>query len=51
MDKDKVSKSLSNLPLRELTSETNMCTAMKKAQIKYSLNQAESAYFVSRWIS
>ena len=28
-----------------------MCTAMKKAQIKYSLNQAESAYFVYRWIS
>lgn len=51
VDKDKVNKSLSYLPKRESTSETNMCTAMKKAQIKYSLNEAESAYFVFRWIS
>ena len=51
VDKAKVNKSLSYLPKRESTSETDMCTAMKKAQTKYSLNQAESAYFVFRWIS
>ena len=51
MDKAKVNKSLSYLPKRESTSEIDMCTAMKKAQTKYSLNQAESAYFVFKWIS
>jgi transglutaminase/protease-like cytokinesis protein 3 len=51
VDKAKVNKSLSYLPKRESTSETDMCTAMKKAQTKYSLNQAESAYFVFRWIT
>ena len=51
VDKAKVNKFLSYLPKRESTSETDMCTAMKKAQTKYSLNHAESAYFVFRWIS
>lgn len=51
IDKAKVNKSLLYLPKRESTSETNMCTAMKKAQTKYSLNQAESAYFVYLWLS
>ena len=27
-----------------------MCIAMQKAQQKYSLNQAESAYLVYKWL-
>ena len=49
--KASVDKALSSLPKRESTSLENMSVAMKKAQTKYSLNEAESAYLVYKWLS
>ena len=46
-----VDQALSTLPKREATDETNMCSQMKNAQKKYSLNEAESAYFIFKWLS
>ena len=50
VNKSNVNKALSGLPGRTTVTEENMCTAMKKAQEKYSLNQAESAYLVYKWL-
>jgi len=49
--KASVDKALSSLPKRESTTLENMYVAMKKAQTKYSLNEAESAYLVYKWLS
>ena len=45
-----VDQALSTLPKREATDETNMCSQMKSAQKKYSLSEAESAYFIFKWL-
>ena len=50
VNKLNVNNALSELPERILTTEENMCIAMKKVQQKYSLNQAESAYLVYIWL-
>ena len=51
VNKASVDKALSSLPKRESTTLENMSIAMKKAQTKYSLNEAESAYLVYKWLS
>ena len=52
---DKVRKNiidvaLKHLPKREILDELKMILAMKKAKENYSFNEAESAYFVFKWI-
>ena len=50
VNKLNVENALSELPERVLVTEEEMCIAMQKAQQKYSLNQAESAYLVYKWL-
>ena len=52
---DKVRKNiidvaLKNLPKRDVLDELKMILAMKKAKADYSFNEAESTYFVFKWI-
>ena len=49
--KEVIDIALLNLPKREDTNFLKMCKEMVKAKIRYSLNKAESAYFVYKWIS
>ena len=45
-----VDKALAELPKRETINESGMCSLMKNLQQKYSFNEAESAYFVYKWL-
>ena len=49
--KDIVDKALKSLPSRSSVSKENMINAMKKAKSSYSLSEAESAFFVFKWVS
>ena len=48
--KDIVSKALLYLPKRENLDILKMCLEMSKSKTTYSLNDAESAYLVYKWI-
>ena len=46
-----VNSALASLPKRETLSQLKMNLAMKSAKNKHSLNEAESAYFVYKWLA
>ena len=49
--KDVVNKALLKLPKRENLDILKMCLKMSSFKSSYSLNDAESAYLVYKWIS
>lgn len=48
--KEIIDKALKSLPKREEVDELKMALTMKNAQQEYSLNEAESAYLIYKWI-
>ena len=48
--KEIIDKALESLPKREEVDELKMALTMKNAQQEYSLNEAESAYLIYKWI-
>ena len=48
--KEIVDKALKSLPNRKLVDELKMALSMKNAKMEYSLNEAESAYLIYKWI-
>lgn len=45
-----IDTALSNLPKRQEVDESRMCSLMANAKTIYSLNEAECAYFVYKWL-
>lgn len=48
--KELIDKILKSLPNRKVVAELKMALAMRNSQTEYSLNEAESAYLIFKWI-